>query len=43
MSQSELVVRPYAEADEAVVIQLWREAFPDNPPWNRRRPTSNAN
>lgn len=34
MSQSELIVRPYAETDEAQVIQLWREVFPDNPSWN---------
>ena len=31
---NELVVRPYAEADEAQVIQLWRDVFPDNPAWN---------
>ena len=29
-----LVVRPYAEVDEAQVIQLWRDVFPDNPSWN---------
>jgi ribosomal protein S18 acetylase RimI-like enzyme len=34
MTQNRLVVRPYAETDEAQVIQLWREVFPDNPSWN---------
>ena len=34
MRHSRLVVRPYAETDEAQVIQLWRGAFPDNPSWN---------
>jgi ribosomal protein S18 acetylase RimI-like enzyme len=32
--ESRLVIRPYAETDEAQVIQLWREVFPDNPSWN---------
>lgn len=34
MRHSRLVVRPYAETDEAQVIQLWRDVFPDNPSWN---------
>ena len=34
MRHSRLVVRPYAETDEAQVIQLWQEVFPDNPSWN---------
>ena len=29
-----LVIRSYVETDEAQVIQLWREVFPDNPTWN---------
>jgi ribosomal protein S18 acetylase RimI-like enzyme len=29
-----VVVRPYDEADEAAVVALWREVFPDSPPWN---------
>jgi ribosomal protein S18 acetylase RimI-like enzyme len=29
-----MVIRPYEEADEPQVIALWREAFPDAPPWN---------
>jgi GNAT superfamily N-acetyltransferase len=29
-----LVIRAYAESDEAQVIQLWREVSPDNPSWN---------
>ncbi len=32
--KNELSIRPYAESDEAQVIQLWREIFPDNPSWN---------
>src|ERR1700689_2196877 len=32
-----LAIRPYAETDEAQVIQLWREVFPDNPSWNVRK------
>ena len=32
--RSELSIRPYAESDEAQVIRLWREVFPDNPSWN---------
>jgi ribosomal protein S18 acetylase RimI-like enzyme len=27
-------IRPYAESDEAEVIELWREAFPGAPAWN---------
>lgn len=34
MSENQLIVRPYAESDEAQVVQLWQEAFPDNPSWN---------
>jgi ribosomal protein S18 acetylase RimI-like enzyme len=29
-----LTIRPYAEPDEDGVVRLWREVFPDNPPWN---------
>jgi ribosomal protein S18 acetylase RimI-like enzyme len=28
-------IRPYLESDEAAVVELWREVFPDSPPWNR--------
>jgi ribosomal protein S18 acetylase RimI-like enzyme len=28
-------IRPYSEADETAVVALWREVFPDSPPWNR--------
>jgi len=28
-------IRPYQESDEAAVAALWREVFPDAPPWNR--------
>jgi ribosomal protein S18 acetylase RimI-like enzyme len=34
MPDESLTIRPYAEADEADVVQLWRTVFPDNPPWN---------
>jgi ribosomal protein S18 acetylase RimI-like enzyme len=34
MTESPFVVRSYTEADQAGVVQLWREVFPDNPPWN---------
>ena len=27
-------IRPYLETDEAAVASLWREVFPDSPPWN---------
>ncbi len=27
-------IRPYDEADEAAVVTLWREVFPDAPAWN---------
>jgi ribosomal protein S18 acetylase RimI-like enzyme len=29
-----LEIRPYLEKDEAGVIALWEEVFPDSPPWN---------
>ena len=28
-------IRPYSESDEKAVAKLWREVFPDAPPWNR--------
>ena len=34
MTTDELAIRAYAESDEAQVIQLWRDVFPDNPAWN---------
>lgn len=27
-------IRPYSESDEADVVGLWREVFPDAPVWN---------
>lgn len=27
-------IRPYSESDEAAVVGLWREVFPDPPAWN---------
>ena len=30
-------IRPYREADELEVISLWREVFPQSPPWNDPR------
>ena len=29
-----MIIRPYHEADELDVIQLWRVVFPKNPVWN---------
>jgi hypothetical protein len=34
MSDDGLLVRPYEPRDEAAVVELWRDAFPDDPPWN---------
>ncbi len=34
MTAENLVIRAYAETDEAQVVRLWREVFPDNPSWN---------
>ena len=28
-------IRPYLESDEAAIVELWREVFPDSPAWNR--------
>ncbi len=28
-------IRPYVDHDRDGVAGLWREVFPDNPPWNR--------
>lgn len=32
-----LEVRSYLESDEAELLQLWRDAFPDNPVWKDPR------
>lgn len=29
-----LTIRPYDDGDEQDVVSLWREVFPDAPPWN---------
>ncbi len=29
-----VAIRTYEESDEAAVAALWREVFPDAPPWN---------
>src|SRR5580704_17050584 len=34
MPTTDLVIRPYLEADEAGVISLWAAAFPDEPAQN---------
>jgi ribosomal protein S18 acetylase RimI-like enzyme len=34
MNTEKLAIRAYAESDEAQVIRLWRDVFPDNPSWN---------
>jgi len=28
-------IRPYTDSDRDDVARLWREVFPDSPPWNR--------
>ena len=30
-----LVIRPYSEEDQAAVVGLWRQVFPDSPAWNQ--------
>lgn len=27
-------IRPYRDSDEAAVVTLWQQVFPDDPPWN---------
>ena len=27
-------IRPYESKDQAQVVALWNEVFPDDPPWN---------
>ncbi len=34
METKSFLIRPYREGDEATVTSLWREVFPDDPPWN---------
>ena len=34
MRESDLEIRPFADADTAAVAALWRAVFPDDPPWN---------
>ncbi len=29
-----ILIRPYEETDEAAVVDLWQEVFPDAPAWN---------
>jgi ribosomal protein S18 acetylase RimI-like enzyme len=36
MPDDQFTIRPYTASDEAAVIRLWREVFPDNPPWLRQ-------
>lgn len=31
---SDLLTRPFEDRDESAVAELWREVFPDDPPWN---------
>ena len=28
-------IRPYGESDESAIVTLWREVFPESPPWNQ--------
>jgi ribosomal protein S18 acetylase RimI-like enzyme len=30
----EIILRSYHESDEPQVVELWRQLFPDSPPWN---------
>lgn len=30
----EIDIRPFEDADENAVAALWRQVFPDDPPWN---------
>lgn len=34
MADARFVIRPYREADEVALIDLWRAAFSEEPPWN---------
>lgn len=34
MTPLDFTIRAYLESDEEQVVQLWREVFPNNPPWN---------
>jgi ribosomal protein S18 acetylase RimI-like enzyme len=34
MGDGKFTIRPYEECDEAAVVRLWWQVFPDNPPWN---------
>jgi ribosomal protein S18 acetylase RimI-like enzyme len=31
---TDILIRPYQDADHAGVVALWTVAFPDDPPWN---------
>src|SRR5688572_4135584 len=31
---SEITIRPYQADDHAEVVALWKEVFPEDPPWN---------
>jgi len=37
MSSREIEVRSYRDSDEPGVVALWKEVFPDDPPWNEPR------
>ena len=34
MTNTQLDIRPFQIADKDAVIELWREVFPNEPPWN---------
>jgi ribosomal protein S18 acetylase RimI-like enzyme len=36
-ARRKLEIRPYEDGDENGVVALWREVFPDAPPWNDPR------
>ena len=34
MVMAKVVIRPFEPQDHAAVVSLWKEIFPDDPPWN---------
>ncbi len=34
MLAAKLVIRPFEPQDHAEVVSLWKDIFPDDPPWN---------
>jgi ribosomal protein S18 acetylase RimI-like enzyme len=36
-SEDKLLIRPFVEDDEPLVVSLWNEIFSEDPPWNEPR------